>query len=71
VLTHPCPESQHGHHLASIVTVFIAVGALSIGVRGNPAEADDDDLQRVVQAVCQQVTDLEGLIGALQDEVST
>jgi len=45
LVTHPCPEKWNGEHMAAIVHVYMAVGALMVGVGGDPADADPGDLK--------------------------
>jgi len=45
LVTHPCPEQWNGEHMAAIVHVYMAIGALIVGVGGDPADADPSDLK--------------------------
>jgi hypothetical protein len=45
LVTHPCPERWNGEHMAAIVHVYMAIGALIVGVGGDPADADQGDLK--------------------------
>jgi hypothetical protein len=45
LVTHPCPERWNGEHMAAIVHVYMAVGALIVSVGGEPADADEGDLK--------------------------
>ena len=51
LLSHPCPIRWNCDHLLAIVNVYRAIGELIVGVGGDPADAEEWDLQdKVVEA---------------------
>ena len=65
LVTHPCPERWNGEHMAAIVHVYMAVGALIVGVGGDPADADQGDLKEKVTDAGLMIEEIRMLVSRL------
>ncbi len=65
LITHPCPERWNGEHMTAIVHVYMAVGALIVGVGGDPADADQGDLKEKVTDAGLMIDEVKMLVSRL------
>jgi hypothetical protein len=65
LLSHPCPERWNGEHMTAMVHVYMAVGALIVGVGGDPADADQGDLKEKVTDAGLMIDEVRMLVSRL------
>jgi hypothetical protein len=65
LITNPCPERWNGEHMTAMVHVYMAVGALIVGVGGDPADADQGDLKEKITDAGLMIDEVRMLVSRL------